>query len=146
MLERCCLISLSSKTHFQYYFINTVVAVQCTVIESPPTGRLCCTWVATYRATMLNGESPSTGRLCCTESRHLPDDYALLVHVSPPTGQQRGRPRMKKTTEMARITRVFLGRRNGYWSMTPVSTVSNMANWNVIKSHINHRSQSEVGL
>lgn len=36
---------------------------------------------------------------------------------------------MKKTIQMRRMTKVFRGLRTGYWSMTPVSTVSNMANY-----------------
>lgn len=53
----------------------------------------------------------------------------LRMFAFLPTGAQRGRPMMKKTMEMARMTRVLWGLRVGYWSMTPVRTVSNMANY-----------------
>lgn len=54
-----------------------------------------------------------------------------------PTGAQRGRPMMKKTMEMARMTRVLWGLRVGYWSMTPVRTVSNMANYIMYNQKLN---------
>lgn len=53
----------------------------------------------------------------------------IELFVLLPTGAQRGRPMMKKTMEMARMTRVLWGLRVGYWSMTPVRTVSNIANY-----------------
>lgn len=58
---------------------------------------------------------------------NFPVSFRLFVFL--PTGAQRGRPMMKKTMEMARMTRVLWGLRVGYWSMTPVRTVSNMANY-----------------
>lgn len=58
---------------------------------------------------------------------NFPVSFRLFVFL--PTGAQRGRPIMKKTMEMARMTRVLWGLRVGYWSMTPVRTVSNMANY-----------------